>query len=109
MKSLRPELEIETNALELELAKREISTLLSGPYDKGNALLTINSGAGGTESQDWAAMLQRLYLRWAERRGFQAEILDYTEGEEAGLKTVPLRSRGAMLTAIYALKKVSIA
>ena len=92
--SLRPELEVETNALEQELAIREISTLLSGPYDKGNVLLTINSGAGGTESQDWAAMLQRLYLRWAERRGFQAEILDYTEGEEAGLKTVTMAING---------------
>lgn len=92
--SLRPELEVETNALEKELAQREISTLLSGPYDKGNALLTINSGAGGTEAQDWAAMLERLYLRWAERRGYQTEILDFNEGEEAGIKTVTIAVTG---------------
>jgi len=92
--SLFQELETETAALEKELATREISTLLSGPYDKGNALLTINSGAGGTESQDWAAMLQRLYLRWAERRGFQTEILDYNEGEEAGIKTITIAVNG---------------
>lgn len=92
--SLRPELEAEADELEKELARREISTLLSGPYDSGNALLTINSGAGGTESQDWAAMLQRLYLRWAERRGFQVEILDYSEGEEAGLKSITMAVNG---------------
>lgn len=92
--SLRPELEAETAALEKELAVREIATLLSGPYDKGNALLTISSGAGGTESQDWAAMLQRLYLRWAERRGFEAEILDYAEGEEAGIKSITIAING---------------
>lgn len=92
--SLRLELEAETAALEKELAVREIATLLSGPYDKGNALLTISSGAGGTESQDWAAMLQRLYLRWAERRGFEAEILDYAEGEEAGIKSITIAING---------------
>jgi peptide chain release factor 2 len=92
--SLRLELEAETIALEKELAQREISTLLSGPYDKGNALLTINSGAGGTESQDWAAMLQRLYLRWAERRGFETEVLDFSEGEEAGIKSITIAING---------------
>jgi peptide chain release factor 2 len=92
--SLRPELEVETAALEVELAGREISTLLSGRYDKGNALVTISSGAGGTESQDWASMLLRLYMRWAERRGFQAEILDFSEGEEAGIKSVTIAITG---------------
>ncbi len=92
--SFRPELEREVAAIEKDLEKRELNTLLSGPYDAGNALLTINSGAGGTDSQDWAAMLERMYLRWAERRGFDAEILDYNEGEEAGIKTVTIGISG---------------
>jgi len=82
--SFRQDIEKEVNAIEPEVEKRELNTLLAGPYDAGNALLTINSGAGGTDSQDWAGMLERMYLRWAERRGFEAEILDFNEGEEAG-------------------------
>jgi peptide chain release factor 2 len=92
--SLRADLETEVQAIEDEAARRELSALLSGPYDKGNALLTINAGAGGTDSQDWGAMLERMYLRWAERRGFEAEILDRTEGEEAGIKTVTIAVNG---------------
>jgi peptide chain release factor 2 len=92
--SLDAELESETKAIEAELKTRELRTLLSGPYDAGNALLTINSGAGGTDSQDWAGMLERMYLRWAERRGFGADILDTTEGEEAGIKTVTIAITG---------------
>ncbi len=92
--SLRPDLEPEVDAIEAELAKREIAVHLSGPYDKGNALLSINAGAGGTNSQDWAAMLERMYLRWAERRGYDAEILDLTEGEEAGIKSVTIAIDG---------------
>lgn len=92
--SLRSELEPEVESIEKEAAKRELSALLSGPYDKGNALLTINAGAGGTDSQDWAAMLERMYLRWAERRGYETEILDRNEGEEAGIKTVTIAING---------------
>lgn len=92
--SLRAELEPEVEAIESEAARRELSALLSGSYDKGNALLTINAGAGGTDSQDWAAMLERMYLRWAERRGYQTEILDRSEGEEAGIKTVTIAVNG---------------
>jgi len=92
--TLRADLETEVKAIEDEAARRELSALLSGPYDKGNALLTINAGAGGTDSQDWGAMLERMYLRWAERRGFEAEILDRTEGEEAGIKTVTIAVNG---------------
>lgn len=92
--SLNEELLAEVEAIEAETAKREISALLSGPYDKGNALLTINAGAGGTDSQDWASMLERMYLRWAERRGFDVEVLDRTEGEEAGIKTVTIAVNG---------------
>jgi peptide chain release factor 2 len=64
----------------------ELQTILSGEYDKGNAILSINPGAGGTESQDWAQMLLRMYLRWAESRGFKTEIIDLLEAEEAGIK-----------------------
>ncbi len=92
--SFRPELEKEIGGIEAELQKRELSTFLSGPYDSGNALLTINSGAGGTDSQDWAGMLERMYLRWVERRGFEAEILDFNEGEEAGIKSVTIGVTG---------------
>jgi peptide chain release factor 2 len=92
--SLRTELEPEVDAIEAETARRELSALLSGPYDRGNALLTINAGAGGTDSQDWAAMLERMYLRWAERRGYQAVVLDRNEGEEAGIKTVTIAVDG---------------
>jgi peptide chain release factor 2 len=92
--SLREELESETTALETDLKKRQISVLLSGPYDKGNAFLSINAGAGGTDSQDWAAMLQRMYLRWAERRGYEVELIDLTEGEEAGIKSTTIAIRG---------------
>jgi peptide chain release factor 2 len=75
------------NEMELELA-------FSGPYDNRNAILSIHAGAGGTESQDWADMLLRMYLRWAERRGYRAEILDISPGEEAGLKSVVVDVEG---------------
>lgn len=93
--SLQAELESETTAIQNELHKLELSTLLGGKYDRGNAILTINTGEGGTDAQDWAAMLERMYLRWVERRGFNVEILDSTEGEEAGIKTVSMLVSGA--------------
>jgi peptide chain release factor 2 len=92
--SLRFGLETEISELEIELEKRSFTAMLSGPYDAGDALLAIHAGAGGTDSQDWAAMLQRMYLRWAERRGYKTEILDITEGEEAGIKTVTIAISG---------------
>jgi peptide chain release factor 2 len=92
--SLQEELESEAAVIQTELKKLELSTLLGGKYDRGNALLTINTGEGGTDAQDWAGMLERMYLRWAERRGFSAEILDSTEGEEAGIKTVSIAVSG---------------
>ncbi len=85
--SLRGELESEVSSLEAELDKRSFTAMLSGPYDRDSALLAIHAGAGGTDSQDWAAMLERMYLRWAEQRGYKTEVLDRTEGEEAGLKS----------------------
>jgi peptide chain release factor 2 len=92
--SLRPELEKEANDLAEEIDRREFDAMLSGPYDRGDALLTINAGAGGTDSQDWAAMLQRMYLRWTEEHKYAAEIIDLTEGEEAGIKTITIGVRG---------------
>lgn len=92
--SMRSELEAELSALEAEVKEREIATLLSGPYDQGNAFLTINAGTGGTDANDWAAMLERQYLRWAERRGFQTDILDVSPGEEAGIKSITIAVKG---------------
>ena len=71
-----------------ELEKLELQTLLSGKYDENNAIVTIHPGAGGTESQDWAEMLYRMYTRWAVKNGYEAKELDYLEGEEAGIKSV---------------------
>lgn len=92
--SLQAELENEINGITADLSRLEMATLLGGKYDRGNALLTINTGEGGTDAQDWAAMLERMYLRWCERRGFITEILDQTEGEEAGIKTVSIAVNG---------------
>ncbi len=92
--SLRPELEAEVDTIERELGKRSFQTMLSGKHDEGDAILAIHAGAGGTDSQDWAEMLQRMYLRWAEERGFKTEILDMTEGEEAGIKSVTVAVSG---------------
>ncbi len=84
--SLQVELEQEADWISKEISRREIDVLLAGKYDRGNAILEISSGAGGTESQDWAQMLERMYLRWAEKRDFKTEIWDRSEGEEAGIK-----------------------
>jgi peptide chain release factor 2 len=91
---LQQELETEVSNLEADIKLRELDTLLSGPNDKGNALLAVHSGAGGTDSQDWAAMLERMYLRWCERKHYQVEILDRMEGEEAGIKSVTIAVSG---------------
>ncbi len=91
---LLPELEAEVERLEQEYERAEFRLLLSGPHDKGDALLAIHAGAGGTDSQDWAAMLLRMYLRWCERRNYKVEFLDQTDGEEAGIKSVLLAVRG---------------
>ena len=73
----------------------ELTTVLSGEYDKGNAILCINAGAGGTESQDWAQMLLRMYLRWAERKRFRVDVIDKLDGEEAGIKNATVTLEGS--------------
>jgi len=91
---LRAELETEISAIETDLEKRSFTAMLSGKHDHDSAILAIHAGAGGTDSQDWAAMLERMYLRWIETRGFKADIVDITEGEEAGIKSVTIAVEG---------------
>ncbi|MBM3125757.1 MAG: peptide chain release factor 2 [Chloroflexi bacterium] len=92
--SLREELEKEIVRVEADLEKRAVAAMLSGPYDHDDAILAIHAGAGGTDSQDWAEMLQRMYLRWAEGNGYSSEIMDTTPGEEAGIKSVTMAISG---------------
>jgi len=94
--SMMAELETEIGQIESEIDRLELNTLLSGKYDRGNALLAIHAGAGGTDSQDWAEMLERMYLRWAERHGYQTDILEQTDGEEAGIKSVTIGVSGPL-------------
>jgi peptide chain release factor 2 len=91
---LEKELEVGVLTLSHDLNEFELTLLLSEPYDKNNALLELHPGAGGTESQDWASMLLRMYTRWAERKGFKVETLDYLPGDEAGVKSVTLLIKG---------------
>lgn len=88
------EISSETADLETKLARMRFRLLMSGEHDARDAILSIYAGAGGTESQDWAEMLLRMYLRWAEGRAFSTEIIDQTEGEEAGLKSVTIEIKG---------------
>lgn len=92
--SMLAELTQETDLLTGQLEKLEFHLILSGPHDKDGALLSIHAGAGGTESQDWTEMLMRMYLRWTEASGYKATLVDQTEGEEAGLKSVTLEVEG---------------
>ena len=92
--ALLAELSAEAAALQAQLTNMRLRLLMSGEHDERDAILSIYAGAGGTESQDWAQMLLRMYLRWAERRGFVAEIIDQMEGEEAGLKSVTVEIKG---------------
>ena len=94
---LTAELDREVAALEADFARERTSLLFSGEYDGGGAILSISAGAGGTEATDWAEMLLRMYLRWAERHRFKTELVDQQEGEQAGIKsaTVNIEGRGA--------------
>lgn len=92
--TLRQDLEKETTFLENEVAREEFYAMFTGVFDSGNALLAIHAGAGGTDSQDWAEMLMRMYLRWAETNHYEAEILDTSLGEEAGIKSTTIAVDG---------------
>jgi peptide chain release factor 2 len=91
---LAAELGSQLDSVESRLAELEEARLFSGAYDGGDAVVTIRSGAGGTDSQDWAEMLLRMYLRWAERRGFEVEMAEASEGEEAGIKSASFIAKG---------------
>ena len=82
------------DALEAEVEAAEIKKMLGGEHDRTNAIVTVHPGAGGTESQDWAEMLLKMYLKWAERRGFKREVLDYQPAEEAGIKSATITLTG---------------
>nr|WP_300858637.1 peptide chain release factor 2 [uncultured Acetatifactor sp.] len=92
--SLIPDIRAELDEFVEEFEALRLSTLLSGEYDRNNAILKLNAGAGGTESCDWCSMLYRMYTRWAERKGFSVEVLDFLDGEEAGIKSVTFQVNG---------------
>jgi len=92
--SLNAEIQSRVDKIASRLDEAELETALSGEYDARNAILAIHAGAGGTESQDWVQILLRMYLRWAERRGYRAEILDVSPGDEAGIKSVIIEVSG---------------
>lgn len=88
------EIETKQKELEEELEALRVETLLNGEFDGGNAIVSLHAGAGGTESCDWVSMLYRMYSRWAENKGFQMEVLDYLDGEEAGIKSITFQING---------------
>ena len=92
--SMAEEIRSELDSFTDELETLRISTLLTGEYDKNGAILKLNAGAGGTESCDWCSMLYRMYCRWAEKKGYSVEVLDYLDGEEAGIKSVTIQING---------------
>jgi peptide chain release factor 2 len=92
--SLAEELDAEVQEIEAEVNWREFNAMLSGPYDRGDAIFAIHAGAGGTDSQDWTEMLLRMYLRWMEQHNYTADIIDTTPGEEAGIKSVTISVSG---------------
>jgi len=99
------ELETQLNSIEGRLAQLEEARLFSGEYDHGDAVVTVHAGAGGTDSQDWAEMLLRMYLRWAERRGFAVEMAEASPGEEAGLKSATFIARGENAYGLFAAER----
>ena len=92
--SLMEERQKTLEALEIELEKFEIQKLLSGEYDTNSAILSINAGAGGVDAMDWANMLLRMYLRWAEQKGYSANLVDNSDGDEAGIKSASIKIEG---------------
>jgi peptide chain release factor 2 len=102
---LAEELDSQLASVESRLATLEEARLFSGEYDGGDAVVTVRSGAGGTDSQDWAEMLLRMYLRWAERRGFAVEMKEASEGEEAGIKSATFIARGENAYGLFAAER----
>lgn len=92
--SVIPEIQETLDSFQQTFDDIRIKTLLSGEYDKSNAIVTLHAGAGGTESCDWASMLYRMYTRWADKKGYQVEVLDYLDGDEAGIKSVTFQVNG---------------
>lgn len=92
--SLLEELQAESAQLSEQVERMALQTMLSGPYDNENAILAIHAGAGGTDSQDWAQMLERMYLRWAAENNYKVEVIERSEGEEAGIKSVTMSIKG---------------
>jgi peptide chain release factor 2 len=99
------ELDSQLASVERRLAELEEARLFRGRYDAGDAVVTVRSGAGGTDSQDWAEMLVRMYLRWAERRGFEVEMAEASEGEEAGLKSATFIARGENAYGLFSAER----
>jgi peptide chain release factor 2 len=102
---LADELEEAFASVEERLQELEEQRLFSGPYDAGDALVTVNAGAGGTDAQDWAEMVLRMLMRWAERRGFSVELLEASAGEEAGIKSATFRASGDTAYGLYSAEK----
>ena len=103
--SLAGEVEEAFGSVERRLEELEEERLFSGPYDSGDALVTVNAGAGGTDAQDWAEMVLRMEMRWAERRGFHAELLEASEGEQAGIKSATFQVKGENAYGLYSAEK----
>jgi peptide chain release factor 2 len=102
---LAAELDETLDSVEARLATLEEERLFTGPYDAGDALVTVNAGAGGTDAQDWAEMVLRMLMRWAERRGFTVELLEASPGEEAGIKSATFRVNGENAYGLYSAEK----
>jgi peptide chain release factor 2 len=102
---LAAELDTQLAAVESRLAELEEARLFSGEYDSGDAVVTVHAGAGGTDSQDWAEILLRMYLRWAERRGFDVEMAEASPGEEAGLKSATFIAKGENAYGLFAAER----
>jgi peptide chain release factor 2 len=99
------ELDTQLDSIESRLATLEEERLFTGEYDHGDAVVTVNAGAGGTDSQDWAEMLLRMYLRWSERRGFDVEMTEASPGEEAGLKSASFIARGENAYGLFSAER----
>src|ERR671914_703071 len=103
--SIAAELEEQRAGIEARLAELEEARLFSGEYDAGDAVVTVNAGAGGTDSQDWAEMLLRMLMRWAERRGMKVELKEASAGEEAGIKSATFIARGENAYGLFSAEK----